>query len=58
MEDIGYEYFYDLVLRLFFELSLEGLVYFKMYSLISDLVKWVVGDVYLLMENFLVLKNR
>ncbi|KAL2929473.1 putative disease resistance RPP13-like protein 1 [Bienertia sinuspersici] len=51
MEDIGHEYFHDLVLRSFFEPSSKGSEYYKMHNLQSDLARKVAGDLCLIVNE-------
>ncbi|XP_021762210.1 putative disease resistance protein At3g14460 [Chenopodium quinoa] len=57
MEDIGHDYFHDLVSRSFFEPSIKGSEYFKMHSLQSDLAREVAGKLCLAIKDCSVNKD-
>jgi Leucine-rich repeat (LRR) protein len=51
MEDLGIEYFRNLLLRSFFQQSFKDESRFLMHDLINDLAQWVAGDICFKMEN-------
>jgi Leucine-rich repeat (LRR) protein len=51
MEDLGIEYFHNLLSRSFFQKSFKDESRFLMHDLINDLAQWVAGDICFKMEN-------
>jgi len=51
MEDLGSEYFQDLLSRSFFQQSSRDGSQFLMHDLINDLAQWVAGDICFRMED-------
>ncbi|XP_059439236.1 putative disease resistance RPP13-like protein 1 [Corylus avellana] len=51
MEDLGSEYFRNLLSRSFFQQSFEDGSRFLMHDLINDLAQWVAGDICFKMED-------
>jgi hypothetical protein len=51
MEDLGNEYFHNLLSRSFFQQSFKDESRFLMHDLINDLAQWVAGDICFKMED-------
>jgi Leucine-rich repeat (LRR) protein len=51
MEDLGIDYFRNLLSRSFFQQSFKDDSRFLMHDLINDLAQWVAGDICFKMEN-------
>ncbi|XP_059455571.1 putative disease resistance protein At3g14460 [Corylus avellana] len=51
MEDLGSEYFHNLLSRSFFQQSFKDESRFLMHDLINDLAQWVAGDICFKMED-------
>jgi hypothetical protein len=51
MEDLGSEYFRNLLSRSFFQQSFKDESQYLMHDLINDLAQWVVGDICFKMED-------
>ncbi|XP_059441791.1 putative disease resistance RPP13-like protein 1 [Corylus avellana] len=51
MEDLGIEYFCNLLSRSFFQQSFKDKSRFLMHDLINDLAQWVAGDICFKMED-------
>jgi Leucine-rich repeat (LRR) protein len=51
MEDLGSEYFHNLLSRSFFQQSFEDESQYLIHDLINDLAQWVAGDICFKMED-------
>jgi len=51
MEDLGSEYFHNLLSRSFFQQSFKDESQYLMHDLINDLAQWVAGDICFKMED-------
>jgi hypothetical protein len=51
MEDLGSEYFQNLLSRSFFQQSFKDGSRFLMHDLINDLAQWVAGDIFFKLED-------
>lgn len=58
MEDLGCEYFCDLLSRSIFQPSSNNSFKFIMHDLVNDLAQWISGETSFRLENEMVTDNK